>query len=74
MNFLSHDPRGLIEKCLYDHGMAERTGWVQPPQTLLFGEIELRKLWVGDCLGKIYKSAEITATSDDVVIQDDVDT
>ena len=52
MNFSSHLVRDLFEKCLYDHGMAERTGWVPPPQTLLFGEIELRTFWGSTGFGK----------------------
>ena len=37
----------LNEKCLYYQGMAERTGWVQPPQSLLFVEIRYRVFGVG---------------------------
>ena len=43
------------ESVLYYHGVPEKTGWVQPLKTRLFGEIELRKFWVGDDIGQIYK-------------------
>ena len=54
MNFSSHLVRDLFEKCLYDHGMAERTGWVQPPQTLLCVEIEPQTIGSATVLEKQY--------------------